>query len=43
LAGALGGGAVAMTAVMLAAWTCAFLVLSLATPAFRRGGWVQLA
>ena len=31
-----------MTAVMLGAWTCAIGVLAIATPAFRRGGWVQL-
>ncbi len=43
LAGALGGGAVAMTSVMLGAWICAVAVLGLATPAYRRGGWVQLA
>ncbi len=43
LAGALGGGAVAMTSVMLGAWICAIAVLAFATPAFRRGGWVQLA
>ncbi|PRZ07692.1 DHA1 family bicyclomycin/chloramphenicol resistance-like MFS transporter [Isoptericola sp. CG 20/1183] len=42
LAGALGGDAVAMTAVMLGAWVCAIGVLAIATPAFRRGGWVQL-
>ncbi|WP_418277549.1 multidrug effflux MFS transporter [Isoptericola jiangsuensis] len=43
LVGVLGGDAVAMSAVMLGAWTCAMLVLALATPAYRRGGWVQLA
>jgi DHA1 family bicyclomycin/chloramphenicol resistance-like MFS transporter len=43
LVGVLGGDAVAMSAVMLGAWTCAILVLALATPTYRRGGWVQLA
>jgi DHA1 family bicyclomycin/chloramphenicol resistance-like MFS transporter len=37
--GVLGGDAVAMTVVMLGAVTLALLVLALATPAFRRGGW----
>jgi DHA1 family bicyclomycin/chloramphenicol resistance-like MFS transporter len=32
-----------MSAVMLGAWACALAVLALATPAYRRGGWTQLA
>ncbi|MDO8144371.1 MULTISPECIES: multidrug effflux MFS transporter [Isoptericola] len=43
LVGVLGGDAVAMTTVMLGAWTAAICVLAFATPAFRRGGWVHLA
>ena len=44
LSGVLGGGPVAMAAVMLASATVALAVLALATPAFRRGGaWQQLA
>jgi MFS transporter, DHA1 family, multidrug resistance protein len=43
LVGFLGGGAVAMASVMLGALICALLVLALATPAYRRGGWVQMA
>jgi DHA1 family bicyclomycin/chloramphenicol resistance-like MFS transporter len=43
LVGVLGGDAVAMSAVMLGAWACALAVLALATPAYRRGGWTQLA
>jgi DHA1 family bicyclomycin/chloramphenicol resistance-like MFS transporter len=39
MVGVLGGDAVAMTVVMLGAVTLALLVLALATPAFRRGGW----
>ncbi|MFE7504641.1 multidrug effflux MFS transporter [Promicromonospora sp. NPDC057488] len=39
LGGFLGGDAVAMALVMLAAVTLAILVLAIATPAFRRGGW----
>lgn len=38
LTGLLGGDAVAMAGVMLAAATAGLLVLSLATPAYRRGG-----
>ncbi len=37
--GVLGGDAFAMTVVMLGAVTLALLVLAVATPAFRRGGW----
>lgn len=43
LVGFLGGGAVAMSSVMLGALCCALLVLALATPAYRRGGWVGMA
>ncbi|GAA1711989.1 multidrug effflux MFS transporter [Isoptericola hypogeus] len=43
LVGVLGGGSVAMASVMLAALCCALLVLALATPAYRRDGWVELA
>ncbi|MBF0688834.1 MAG: multidrug effflux MFS transporter [Cellulomonas sp.] len=43
LSGVLGGGAVAMAVVMLAAATVGLTVLALATPAFRRGGAWQLA
>ncbi|GAA2241776.1 multidrug effflux MFS transporter [Promicromonospora sukumoe] len=39
LGGFLGGDATAMALVMLAAVTLAILVLAIATPAFRRGGW----
>ncbi|WP_241744078.1 multidrug effflux MFS transporter [Cellulosimicrobium arenosum] len=39
LVGVLGGDAVAMASVMLGAVATALLVLGLATPAFRRGGW----
>ena len=39
LGGFLGGDAAAMALVMLAAVTLAILVLAIATPAFRRGGW----
>jgi DHA1 family bicyclomycin/chloramphenicol resistance-like MFS transporter len=37
--GLLGGDAFAMTVVMLGAVSLALLVLAVATPAFRRGGW----
>jgi DHA1 family bicyclomycin/chloramphenicol resistance-like MFS transporter len=43
LVGVLGGDAVAMAVVMLAAGVVAILVLALATPAFRHGGWVAMA
>ncbi|MFC8597754.1 MULTISPECIES: multidrug effflux MFS transporter [unclassified Isoptericola] len=43
LVGVLGGDAVAMSWVMLAALACALSVLAFATPAFRRDGWVKLA
>ncbi|MCA5892336.1 multidrug effflux MFS transporter [Isoptericola sp. NEAU-Y5] len=43
LVGVLGGGAVAMSAVMLGALCSGLLVLGLATPAYRRDGWVELA
>jgi DHA1 family bicyclomycin/chloramphenicol resistance-like MFS transporter len=43
LVGVLGGDAVAMAVVMLAAGIVAILVLALATPAFRRGGWAAMA
>lgn len=39
LVGLLGGDAVAMSAVMFGAVVTAILVLAIATPAFRRGGW----
>ncbi|WP_240200852.1 multidrug effflux MFS transporter [Cellulosimicrobium cellulans] len=39
LVGVLGGDAVAMAGVMLGAVVASLLVLALATPAFRRGGW----
>ncbi|MCB7136452.1 multidrug effflux MFS transporter [Cellulosimicrobium marinum] len=39
LVGVLGGDAVAMATVMLGAVVASLLVLGLATPAFRRGGW----
>jgi len=39
LVGVLGGDAVAMSTVMLGAVVASLLVLALATPAFRRGGW----
>lgn len=39
LVGVLGGDAVAMTTVMVLAATAALLVLALATPAYRNGGW----
>lgn len=35
----LGGDAVAMSTVMLGAVVASLLVLGLATPAFRKGGW----
>jgi DHA1 family bicyclomycin/chloramphenicol resistance-like MFS transporter len=43
LVGVLGGGVVAMASVMLGALVCALLVLAFATPAFRRGGWVEMS
>ncbi len=43
MVGVLGGDAVAMSVVMLAALVLALLVLVLATPAFRRGGWVAMS
>ena len=43
LVGVLGGDAVAMTGVMLGAVTAALLVLALATPAYRRGGWLAFS
>ncbi|MFI2753520.1 multidrug effflux MFS transporter [Cellulomonas sp. P22] len=39
LVGVLGGDALAMATVMAGAATAAFLVLALATPAYRSGGW----
>jgi DHA1 family bicyclomycin/chloramphenicol resistance-like MFS transporter len=39
LVGVLGGDAVAMSTVMLGAVVASLLVLGLATPAFRKGGW----
>lgn len=39
LVGVLGGDEVAMSAVMLGAVVASLLVLGLATPAFRKGGW----
>ncbi|WP_435735427.1 multidrug effflux MFS transporter [Cellulosimicrobium sp. PMB13] len=39
LVGVLGGDAVAMATVMLGAVVASLLVLGLATPAFRKGGW----
>ncbi|HQY33404.1 multidrug effflux MFS transporter [Actinotalea sp.] len=41
LVGVLGGGALAMTGVMLGSMVAATLVLALATPAYRRGGWLE--
>ena len=43
LVGVLGGDAVAMAGVILAALVAAVLVLALATPAYRRDGWIALA
>lgn len=43
LVGVLGGDAVAMSWVMLAALACALAVLGFATPAYRKDGWVKLA
>ncbi len=43
LVGVLGGGVVAMASVMLGALVCALVVLAVATPAYRRGGWVQMS
>jgi DHA1 family bicyclomycin/chloramphenicol resistance-like MFS transporter len=43
LVGVLGGDAVAMTGVMLFALVLAIAVLALATPAFRREGWVTMS
>lgn len=42
LVGLLGSDAVAMATVILASATSAVLVLALATPAYRRGGWIAL-
>ncbi|MCB2176596.1 MAG: multidrug effflux MFS transporter [Actinomycetales bacterium] len=42
LVGLLGGDAVAMTGVILASTVVTVLVLALATPAYRREGWVAL-
>lgn len=42
LVGLLGGDAVAMAAVILASCALAFAVLALATPAYRRDGWIAL-
>ena len=42
LVGLLGGDAVAMTGVILASTVATVLVLVLATPAYRREGWVAL-
>lgn len=42
LVGVLGGDAVAMTGVILGGLVAAVLVLALATPAYRRDGWVEL-
>ena len=41
--GLVGGDAVAMTSVMLASLVTGLLVLALATPAYRRDGWIALA
>jgi len=41
LVGVLGGSAVAMTGVMVASMVAATLVLALATPAYRRDGWLE--
>lgn len=40
LVGVFGGTAVSMTAVMIGAITVGVLILALATPAYRRGGWL---
>jgi MFS transporter, DHA1 family, multidrug resistance protein len=42
LVGVLGGDARAMCLVMIASATAALLILATATPAYRRGGWLQL-
>lgn len=42
LVGVLGGDAVAMTGVMLLSMVVALVVLAVGTPAFRRGGWVEM-
>ncbi len=42
LVGVLGGDAVAMTGVILGGLVLAVLVLALATPAYRREGWIEL-
>lgn len=42
LVGVLGGDAVAMTGVMLASMVVALVVLAVGTPAYRRGGWVEM-
>ncbi len=43
LVGVIGGGVVAMASVMLGALVCALIVLAVATPAYRRGGWVEMS
>ncbi|WP_182113364.1 MULTISPECIES: multidrug effflux MFS transporter [unclassified Actinotalea] len=42
LVGVLGGDAVAMTGVMLLSIVVAFVILAVGTPAYRRGGWVEM-
>ncbi len=42
LVGVLGGDARAMTGVMLASMVVGLVVLAVATPAYRRGGWVAI-
>ncbi|MBX9245956.1 multidrug effflux MFS transporter [Actinotalea ferrariae] len=42
LVGVLGGDAVAMTGVMLLSITVALVILAVGTPAYRRGGWVEM-
>ncbi len=42
LVGVLGGDAVAMTGVMLLSVVTALAVLAVGTPAYRRGGWVEM-
>ena len=42
LVGVLGGDASAMALVMVGSTATALLVLALATPAYRRGGWLRL-
>ena len=43
LVGPLGGGTAAMTGVMLGALVLGLVVLAVATPAYRRGGWLTAA